>query len=56
MGKRKVRWDNVVEFMMDIILILIFCWIVRSYIDIVSHNMDANPVYREGNAFIYVKD
>lgn len=52
--KKHVRWDRVIGCFLFLVAFVIMCWIVASYVDVVTHNLDTEPVYQEWNVFVHI--
>lgn len=51
---RRFRWDRFVGCAVSILLLAITTWVVLSYLNVITHNMDAQPEYQVWNLFNYV--
>ena len=51
-GKRHVRWDRVIGCFLFLAGFVAVGWLTASYVDVVTHNSDREPVYQEWNAFV----
>lgn len=51
---RRFRWDRFVGCAVSILLLAITTWVVLSYLNVITHNMDEQPEYQVWNLFNYV--
>ena len=49
--RRKVRWDRVISCFLLMVIFIVTSWLTASYVDVVTHNLDDEPVYQEWNVF-----
>jgi len=50
-GRRRVRWDRILGCFIIMVGFVLVSWLTASYVDVVTHNLDDEPVYQEWNAF-----
>lgn len=51
--KRRLSGDAIMRIV-GVIAALIWTWWIASFIDIISHNLDPNPVYQVWNFFTLI--
>ena len=49
--RRRIKWNRIVGCAFMTVLVGVYSWMGASYIDVVTHNHNPNPVYQEWNFF-----